>query len=97
VTRSLSISYLRIVPINAVVQINSKVVQVGRTMALIQSEMVSQDGKITYCTAENHKVSVPTPKHHLSPKYEVEWDRVMKAEGKKESGLWTPKMEKGRL
>ncbi|KFY41771.1 hypothetical protein V494_02800 [Pseudogymnoascus sp. VKM F-4513 (FW-928)] len=90
VTRSLNISYLRGVPINSVVRVNSTVKQVGRTMALIQSEIVSLDGKTTYCTCEHHKVSVPTPKHHLSKKYEVEWDRVMMAEGKLPNGLWTP-------
>lgn len=66
-------------------------------MAMIQSEMTSLDGKIIYCTAEHHKVSVATPAHHLSEKYEVEWDRVMKAEGKKPNGLWTPKTVKAKL
>lgn len=96
-TRCLNISFLRGVPIDTVVRVNSKVTQVGKTMAMIQSEMVSLDGKITYCTAENHKVSVATPAHHLSEKYEVEWDRVMKAEGKMPNGLWTPKKVKGKL
>lgn len=96
-TRSLNISYLRGIPINVVVRINSKVAQMGGTMALIQSEMTSLDGKITYCTAENHKVRVPTPAQNLDPKYDVDWDRAMKAKGTKENGLWTPKKAKGKL
>ena len=52
-------------------------------MALIQGEMVSLDGKITYATVEHHKVRVPTPKQHLGPEFEVEWDRVMREEEQK--------------
>lgn len=50
-------------------------------MALIRGEMTSLDGKYTYATVEHHKVRVPTPKHHLEPRFDVEWDRVMRAEG----------------
>lgn len=70
VTRTLNISYLRAVPIGTTVRINSKVVQIGRTMALIRGEMVSLDGKTTYCTADHHKVHVPTRVEHLKPAYE---------------------------
>lgn len=63
-------------------RINSKVIQAGKTMALIHGEMVSMDGKTTYATVEHHKVRVPTPAHHLKPEYDVEWDLIMKEEEK---------------
>jgi hypothetical protein len=46
VTRSLSISYVRAVPIGTTVRIKSVVMQAGRQMALIQGTMKSVDGKI---------------------------------------------------
>lgn len=79
-TRSLNISYLRAIPLGTNVRINSKVIQAGGTMALIQGEMVSLDSKTTYATVEHHKVRVPTPAHHLKPEFDVEWDLMMKAE-----------------
>lgn len=60
VTRSLNISYLRAISLGTTVRINSKVIQAGGTMALIQGEMVSLDCKVTYATVEHHKVRVPT-------------------------------------
>lgn len=80
VTRSLNISYLHAIPLGTTVRINSKVVQVGGTMALIQGEMVSLDGKTTYATVDHHKVRVPTKPEHLKEEYDVEWDKVMKKE-----------------
>lgn len=50
-------------------------------MALIQGEMVSLDGRVTYATVEHHKVRVPTRPEHLKEEYEVEWDRTMKEVG----------------
>jgi len=81
VTRSLNISYLRAIPLGTTVRINSKVIQAGGTMALIQGEMVSLDGRVTYATVEHHKVRVPTRPEHLKEEYEVEWDRTMKEVG----------------
>ncbi|OJD20562.1 hypothetical protein ACJ73_08103 [Blastomyces percursus] len=59
VTRSLNISYLKAVPIGVTVYIRTKVIQHGRTMALIGATMESKDGKIIYATAEHHKVHTP--------------------------------------
>jgi acyl-coenzyme A thioesterase 13 len=47
-------------------------------MAMIYGEMTSPDGKVKYSTCEHHKVAVPTRKEHLTPEFEVEWDRVWK-------------------
>lgn len=54
--------------------------QAGRTMAMIRGTMTSQDGKTVFCTCEHHKVSVPTPKEHLS--YRIPWDDWFDADGK---------------
>ncbi|PQE04139.1 thioesterase family protein [Rutstroemia sp. NJR-2017a BVV2] len=76
VTRTLNISYLKAVPLGTTVRLYSEVVQFGKTMAMIRGSMTSQDGSITYCTCEHHKVSVPTKQDHLAHK--VEWDGLWK-------------------
>lgn len=53
-------------------RIRSWVVQHGRTMALIRSEMTSEDGKTVYATCEHHKVNVPTHPEHM--KVRIPWD-----------------------
>lgn len=64
------------------VLLHSEVTQAGRTMAMIRGSMTSLDGKIIYCTAEHHKVSVPTnPKHF---EYRVPWDELWEKEKEKE-------------
>lgn len=78
-TRSLSISYLRAVPLGTTVHLHSKVVQVGRTMAMIRGSMTSADGKTIYCTCEHHKVNVPTLPEHLA--FKVDWDGLWDAKG----------------
>lgn len=75
-TRTLSISYLRAIPIGETVRIRSWVVSAGRTMAFIRSEMTSVDGKKVYCTAEHHKVNIEAKKDHLE--VETDWDREVK-------------------
>jgi len=80
VTRSLNISYLRAIPVGTTIRLHSEVLQVGRTMAMIRGTMTSQDGKIIFCTAEHHKVSVPTQKEHLLHK--VPWDELWSSDGK---------------
>lgn len=62
------------------VRINSKVMQVGRTMAMIRGTMSSRDGKTVYCTCEHHKVAVPTREEHLQ--HRVEWDGIWEGKGK---------------
>ncbi|KAF2106749.1 HotDog domain-containing protein [Lophiotrema nucula] len=72
VTRSLNISYLRAVPIGATVLLKSKVVSVGKQMAMIRGTMESLDEKVTYCTVEHHKVNAPVREEHK--KVRVAWD-----------------------
>ncbi|OAL51198.1 thioesterase family protein-like protein [Pyrenochaeta sp. DS3sAY3a] len=86
VTRSLNISYLKAVPINTKVRLNSKVVSVGKQMAMIRGDMTSLDGKTTYCTVEHHKVNVPALPEHLSARipWDDEWDKEWKDKAQKE-------------
>lgn len=81
VTRSLNISYLKPVPLNTTVRLSSKVVGVGKQMALIRGQMTSLDGKTTYCTVEHHKVNVPAVPEHLTVR--VPWDDQFETEWKK--------------
>ncbi|KAF2272266.1 uncharacterized protein EI97DRAFT_228658 [Westerdykella ornata] len=78
VTRSLSISYLKPVPIGITVRLFSKVVSVGKQMAMIRGEMTSLDGKITYCTVEHHKVN--TPVLEKNRRVRLPWDDVWDGE-----------------
>lgn len=84
VTRSLNISYLKAVPIGIRVRLNSKVVSVGKQMAMIRGDMTSLDGKTTYCAVEHHKVNVPVLPAHLDVRtaWDDEFDREWKAKGK---------------
>ncbi|KAF2715144.1 thioesterase family protein-like protein [Pleomassaria siparia CBS 279.74] len=72
VTRSLNISYLKAVPIGTSVRLDSKIISVGRQMAMIRGTMKSLDGKTTYCTVEHHKVNAPVLEQHRKAK--VPWD-----------------------
>jgi len=72
VTRTLNISYLKAVPIGTTVKLSSHVVQVGKTMAMIQGKMSSLDGKVTYATAEHHKVNAPVKPEHRNAR--IPWD-----------------------
>ncbi|KAG9196124.1 acyl-coenzyme A thioesterase 13 [Alternaria panax] len=87
VTRSLNLSYLKAVPINTRVRLNSKVVSVGKQMAMIRGDMTSVDGKTTYCTVEHHKVNVPVIKEHLDVRtaWDEEFAQEWKAKGIKET------------
>lgn len=81
VTRSLNISYLKAVPIGTKVRLNSKVVGVGKQMAMIRGDMTSLDGKTVYCTVEHHKVNVQILPEHA--KVRVPWDDEFDREWKK--------------
>jgi acyl-coenzyme A thioesterase 13 len=81
VTRTLNISYLKAVPLGTNVRLNSKVVGVGRQMAMIRGEMTSMDGKTIYCTVEHHKVNVPILPEHA--KVRTAWDDEFEQEWKK--------------
>lgn len=83
VTRSLNISYLKAVPIGTTVWFRSRVVQHGKTMALIKGEMTNEDGKIVYATAEHHKVNVPMRVEHA--KVKIPWDETVNETIKKVS------------
>jgi acyl-coenzyme A thioesterase 13 len=72
VTRTLNISYLKAVPIGVTVRLISRVVSVGKQMAMVRGEMTSLDGKIIYCTAEHHKVNAPVQPEHLIAR--LPWD-----------------------
>jgi acyl-coenzyme A thioesterase 13 len=72
VTRTLNISYLKAVPIGETVRLISRVVSVGKQMAMVRGEMTSLDGKITYCTVEHHKVNTPVQPEHLIAR--LPWD-----------------------
>lgn len=80
VTRSLNISYLRAVPIGTRVRLSSKVVSVGKQMAMIRGDMTSLDGKTIYCTVEHHKVNAPVQPDHL--KVKVPWDEEFERQWK---------------
>lgn len=72
VTRVLNINYLKAIPVGTTVLVHAYVYQVGRTMALIQGWIVSEDGKTVFATCDHHKVRVPTKPEHL--KFRVPWD-----------------------
>ncbi|OMP89278.1 Acyl-coenzyme A thioesterase 13, partial [Diplodia seriata] len=85
VTRTLNISYLRAVPLGTTVLLTSRVVQAGKTMAMIKGEMSSLDGKLVYATAEHHKVNVALNDKHA--KFRVPWDDEIEAEVEREEEL----------
>lgn len=90
VTRTLNLSYLKAVPIRTTVRLSSKVVSVGKQMAMIRGVMTSLDGRVTYCTVEHHKVNVPVQEQHR--KARVPWDDEFEREWKaKETELKEPK------
>ncbi|KAK2752457.1 hypothetical protein FQN54_008119 [Arachnomyces sp. PD_36] len=60
VTRTLNISYLKAVPLGTTIRVHTNVIQHGKTTSLIRGVMESPDGKITYATAEHHKIAVPS-------------------------------------
>ncbi|KAF2680595.1 hypothetical protein K458DRAFT_421297 [Lentithecium fluviatile CBS 122367] len=72
VTRTLNISYLKAVPIGITVLIRSKVVGVGKQMAMIRGKMTSLNEKVVYCTVEHHKVNTPVLEKHREVR--VKWD-----------------------
>lgn len=95
VTRTLNISYLRAVPIGTTVLLTSRVVQAGRTMAMIRGEMTSLDGKTVYATAEHHKVNVSMNNKHET--FRVPWDDEIEAELKKETEAKKKGSERAKL
>ena len=58
-TRSIQLTYLRPLPLPATVRVESKVMQMGRTMGLVRGDITSRDGKKVYFTGEQHKATSP--------------------------------------
>lgn len=87
VTRILNIAYLRAVPIGTTIRIRSWVTQVGKTMAMIRSEMTSEDGKTIYATCEHHKVNVPTRPEHIAARlpWDDEQEKELQAEAERKA------------
>ncbi|KAF2474298.1 thioesterase family protein-like protein [Lindgomyces ingoldianus] len=88
VSRTLNISYLKAVPIGTTVRLSSKVVSIGKQMAMIQGKMTSLDGRVTYCTVEHHKVNAPVLPQHR--KARLPWDDEFEKEwgvGEKNKGV----------
>ncbi|KAH7386746.1 HotDog domain-containing protein [Phaeosphaeria sp. MPI-PUGE-AT-0046c] len=85
VTRSLNISYLKAVPIGTKVRLSSRVVGIGKQMAMIRGDMKSLDGKTVYCTVEHHKVNVPILPEHA--KVRVPWDEDFEKEWTTQKGV----------
>lgn len=46
-------------------------------MAYIKGWMTSEDGTAVYCTAEHHKVNIPSRKDHMAVR--VPWDEQFEA------------------
>lgn len=80
ITRNLNISYLRGIPAGSTVMFKSRVVQYGKTAALIYGEALTEDGKKVYATAEHHKINVPMLEEHKAAK--VKWDETMDAKAR---------------
>ena len=75
ITRALNITYLRGVPVDSTVIFSSHVVQHGKTAALVRGEMVSEDGKKVFATADHHKINVPMLPEHKEMR--IKWDDDM--------------------
>ena len=78
-TRSLSISYLKPVPVGTHVRFNSKAVSVGKQLAIIRGDMTSMDGKTIFGTVEHRKVNAPALPEHIQ-QARAPWDRGFEQE-----------------
>lgn len=56
-------------------------------MAMIRSEMTSEDGKTIYATCEHHKVNVPTRPEHIAARlpWDDEQERELQAEAERKA------------
>ena len=88
ITRNLNITYLRTLPMDSTVLFRSRVIQHGKTTALIRGEVVSEDGAKLYATADHHKINVPMLSEHKAAR--VQWDDDMEA---KERQRTAPRMK----
>lgn len=88
VSRSINISFLRAVPIGRTVYFRCRVVQHGKTQALVRGECTDENGKV-YATAEHHKVHVQPLKEHKETRvpYDDVLDREAAEKNKKNAKL----------
>ena len=56
-TRSINITYLRPLPLPAIVRVVAEVIQKGKSVGLVRGDITSVDGRKVYFTGEQHKVS----------------------------------------
>lgn len=80
VSRSINMSFIRAVPVGKTIYFRCKVVQHGRTMALIRGLCTDESGKTVYATAEHHKVNVPSLKEHKQER--IPYDDLIEKEAK---------------
>ena len=85
ISRNINMTYLRGLPTNSTVLFRSQVVQHGKTAALIRGEVLSEDGKKIYATAEHHKINVPMLAEHKAVR--VRWDDDMEERERRETSV----------
>lgn len=81
VTRNMSITYLRAVPIGTTVYFRSKVIQHGKRVALVRGEMTDEKGTHVYALCDHHKVNAPMLPEHKRAR--VAWDEEWEGKGAK--------------
>lgn len=80
VSRTLNVSFLKAIPIGTTVYFRSRVVQHGKTMALIKGEVTDEQAKVVYATCEHHKVNTPMLKEHKDAR--IPYDEVLEQEAR---------------
>lgn len=79
VTRTLSVNYLKAVPVGTLVHLHGHLYGLGKTMAFIKGYITSPDGKIVYTTCDINKVNTPAKPHHM--KHRISWDDLWDDKG----------------
>ena len=77
VSRSINMSFLKAARVGEELFFHCKVVQHGRTMAMVRGECFDGEGRLL-ATAEHHKVHVPTLKEHKETR--IGYDEVVERE-----------------
>ncbi|KAF1813896.1 hypothetical protein P152DRAFT_297026 [Eremomyces bilateralis CBS 781.70] len=76
ISRVINISFLKPVTRTGEVRIEAKVMQFGKSAAMVRGELTSLDGKEIYCTVEHHKLSFPPPGEVRLP-WDDELDQII--------------------
>lgn len=87
VSRTINMSFLRAAPVGRELFFHCRVVQHGRTMAMVRGECRDEGGRL-YATAEHHKVHAQPLKEHKEER--IAFDDVLEreaAEKKKKAKL----------